>query len=97
MIFTYLISLILLSIALYLAEHLYLKNNKKVYNIHMFNILPFIVLLCIPFINVLAGIIANLYVVTKSQPHIDYFYNGIYSEYINKFIIKYNNFLWLEI
>ena len=97
MIFTYLFSLILYILALYLAEHLYLKDNSKVYNMHIFNIIPFIILLCVPFVNVLSGIVTILFILTKSQPHIEYFYNGIFKIGINKLITKYNNFLWIEI
>jgi hypothetical protein len=97
MAYTYSIALILLLIALYLAEHIYLKDNTKVYNIKMMHILCFSLLLFPPYLNVFLSAITILLVITKNSSHVDYFYNGVFSKVINKIILRYNNFLWLDI
>jgi len=97
MIYTYIFALIMYLIALYIAEHLYLKDNKKVFNLHIFNLIPFLFILLLPYINICIGWVCILRIITKNSAHIDYYYTGIFSKLINKLIIKYNNFLWLEI
>lgn len=94
---TYITALLILLIAFYLAEHLYLQDNTKVYHIKIYHLLGFIILIMLPYLNIFASIITVLYVITKNSSHIDYFYNGIFNKAINKLITKYNNFLWLEV
>lgn len=97
MIYTYIFALIIFLLALYIAKHLYLKDNTKVYQLHIYHIILFILILMLPYINICIAIVTVLNVITKNSTHIDYYYTGIFSKTVNKLIVKYNNFLWLEI
>lgn len=94
MIYTYLFALILFLIALYIAEHLYFKDgNNKIHNITIYHLIPFIVMLILPYINICAGICTILGVITKNY-YVEYYYTGIFKNQITKLINIYNNFLW---
>lgn len=97
MIYLYLPALIILLISLYIAEHLYLKDNTKVYHIRIFHLVCFLILFLIPIVNIVSACASILLTITKSTSHTEYFYTGIFKPIINKLIIKYNNFLWYEI
>lgn len=97
MLYTYPIALVLLLINLYIAKHLYLKDNTKVFNVHIYNIIYFFAFFLFPYLNICVGICLFFFIITKSNAHIEYYYTGIFSKQMNKLIKKYNNFLWLEI
>lgn len=97
MIYTYFPALIIFLISLYIAEHLYLKDNTKVYHIRIFHLVYFFILFLTPVINIISACTSILFTITKSTSHTEYFYTGIFKPIINKLIIKYNNFLWYEI
>ena len=79
---TYIIALLILLIAFYLAEHLYLQDNTKVYHIKIYHLLGFIILIMLPYFNIFLSVVTMLYVITKNSSHVEYFYNGIFNKTI---------------
>lgn len=96
MVYTYLFALILFSIALYIAEHLYFKDGNKMHHITIYHLIPFMIMLILPYINICAGIFTILGVITKNYHYVEYYYTGIFKKQITKLINNYNDFLWLK-
>ena len=88
MIYTYAVSFFLFSLALYVAEHLYTRENRKIHKIYIYTLIPFFLLFLVPFVNIFTSLVCCINIITKNSSCEDWYYNGIFEKYINNLIIK---------